>query len=95
MKKLLLSILLLAPALNAKLMYSPEKDIYYSTNMTPELDPVKFDTLAKYAVKMIDAAYYEDIGVIYVVTHIKEVLIADGSKEATVLYNDMAEIWGN
>ncbi len=94
MKKLLLPILLLTSCINAKLMYSPEKKTYYSTKMTPDLNAEKYNTLAQYAARMIDAAYYEDINIVYIITHIKEVLITDGSKEANILYDDMSEVWG-
>jgi len=94
MKKLLLPILLLASSLNAKLMFRPETDTYYSTNLTPDLNSIKYDTLAKYAVRMIDVAYREEVGIIYIITHLKDVLMADGSKEADILYDDLVEVWG-
>ena len=94
MKKLLLSLLLLAPCLNAKLMYSPETNMYYSTALTPDLNRVKYDILAKYAVKMIDAAYYEEIEIVFMIKHLKELLMSDGSKEADILYSDIVEVCG-
>lgn len=93
MKKLLLPILLLAPCLNAKLIFSPINQMYYSTKMTPDLSPIKYDILAKYASKMIDAAFDEDISIEYIITHLKELLLADGSKEAEILSEDISEIW--
>jgi len=95
MKKLLLSLLLLAPCLNAKLMYSPEKKMYYSTNMQEEHNASKYHIFAQYAVMLIDNAYDNDINIKDILDHIKNVLIKDGSKEADILYDDIVEAWEN
>lgn len=92
MKVLLL--LLLASSLNAKLMYSPEKQMYYSTNLTSEHNAEKYHTLAKNATLLIDVAYYEDIDIKSMISSIKNTLLVDGSPESDLLYDDIVEVWG-
>lgn len=90
--KLLLALCFAIP-LNARLMFSPERQVYYSTNLKPEHNAEKYHTLAKHATKMIDTAYDQDIDIKYVIYNIKLSLLVDGSPEADILYDDINEVW--